>query len=312
MAWAEWSVLGWGTSDGWSRHCDAAGGQAGRGLFALPGPHPRRRPETHHALTNVPHTCPPPPRPPQAAEREQAQWEDDVAVRRSQGQFFQSLYQPKGKGRAGAAAAGAAAGAADATSREEIKVGGAVTKYLGGVCVAAAAAAAVYLRRWVGGRVSASSAPAAGTAPQQQVPLLPLCFLLLAAAAGAGGQGCGASPLRGWQLAALLPLCLPGLCAGGGGGRRPAVRWVGGWVGISFLSPGSVAARQTALAQPCPPLLLRCIPPSRGARPPTTCLNCCCAAPLAAESPSAMQDVLYTLLVILLGVTAINERKTLL
>lgn len=33
---------------------------------------------------------------------------------------------------------------------------------------------------------------------------------------------------------------------------------------------------------------------------------------LAADSPSAFQDVLYTLLVVLLGVTAFNERKTLL
>ncbi len=36
------------------------------------------------------------------------------------------------------------------------------------------------------------------------------------------------------------------------------------------------------------------------------------ARSLAADSPSAFQDVLYTLLVVLLGVTAFNERKTLL
>lgn len=36
------------------------------------------------------------------------------------------------------------------------------------------------------------------------------------------------------------------------------------------------------------------------------------AVDLASESPSAFQDVLYTLLVVLLGVTAFNERKTML
>ena len=50
-------------------------------------------------------TLPPPSPPPrlspcpsvQAAEREQEEWESDVAVARSQGQFFQTLYQTSGK-----------------------------------------------------------------------------------------------------------------------------------------------------------------------------------------------------------------------
>jgi hypothetical protein len=80
----------------------------------------------------------------------------------------------------------------------------------------------------------------------------------------------------------------------------------GGWVGILLLSPCGMPVQQLPL--PCPPLLLCCAPPPTCARP--CCCRFCCSCP--ADSPSAMQDVLYTLLVILLGVTAINERRTLL
>ena len=44
-----------------------------------------------------------------------------MAVARSEGQFFKSLYQPKGKARRGGAAAGA-----DLATAEEVQVGGAL------------------------------------------------------------------------------------------------------------------------------------------------------------------------------------------